>query len=296
MPLVHFSKCGMSRLGKLFGDHVIDLSIAAPKMPRSVVEFFKAGEIALKMFHAVEDLPLGRLPLAAIKLLAPVPNPEKYLGIGMNFADHAAEVKGNGVNTNSYQLWFNKQVSCITGPYDDVVKPDVTDKMDYEAELGVVIGKPCRHVSIENARSVIGGYLVVNDVSVRDWQLRTPTHTLGKSFDTHGPIGPWIALVDEILDPHDLEIRMFVNGELRQKGNTANLIHNIFEQISYLSTVMTLKPGDLLATGTPSGVGAAMNPPQFLQPGDTMRVEIEGIGQIENRVVAERSYGSKQRK
>lgn len=287
MPLVYFSQDGSSRLGKLFGDHVVDLSVAAPQLPGTVIKFLEKGQEALDAFHAVEDGADGRIALADIRLLPPVPKPEKYLGIGMNYADHAAEAKKGGVETTSYQLWFNKQVSCITGPFDAVVKPDVSEKMDYEAELGVVIGAKCRHVSVDDARSVIGGYVVVNDVSARDWQLRTPTHTLGKSFDTHGPIGPWLVLADEVEDPHTLEIRMFVNGEQRQKGNTSNLIHNIYEQIAYLSTVMTLKPGDLLATGTPAGVGAAMDPPQFLQPGDVMRVEIDGIGHIENIVVAE---------
>jgi 2-keto-4-pentenoate hydratase/2-oxohepta-3-ene-1,7-dioic acid hydratase in catechol pathway len=134
---------------------------------------------------------------------------------------------------------------------------------------------------------VIGGYMVANDVSARDWQLRTPTHTLGKSFDTHGPIGPWLVLDDEIEDPHALDMRMYVNGEERQRGNTGKMIHNIFEQIAYLSIVMTLNPGDILATGTPSGVGAALTPPRFLEPGDVMRVEIDGVGHIENRVIAE---------
>ena len=287
MPLVYFSQGGSNRLGKLFDDHIVDLSVAAPELPDTITGFLKAGQSALDAFHSVEDQSDGQLALTEIELLPPVPNPEKYLGIGMNYADHAAEAKKGGVETTSYQMWFNKQVSCITGPFNDVVKPDVSEKMDYEAELGVVIGRRCRHVSVEDAPSVIGGYVVANDVSARDWQLRTPTHTLGKSFDTHGPIGPWLVLADEVEDPHTLEIRMFINGERRQKGNTSNLIHNIYEQISYLSTVMTLKPGDLLATGTPSGVGAALDPPQFLQPGDVMRVEIDGIGHIENRVVAE---------
>lgn len=167
------------------------------------------------------------------------------------------------------------------------MKPAVTEKMDYEAELAVVIGRTCRHVPVEKARSVIGGYMVCNDVSARDWQLRTPTHTLGKSFDTHGPIGPWLVLDHEIADPHDLDIRMYVNGAQRQAGNTGSMIHNIYEQIAYLSTVMTLKPGDILATGTPSGVGAALTPPIFLNAGDVMRVEIAGIGHIENPVVDE---------
>lgn len=287
MPLVYFSHQGRARLGKLFGDHVVDLAATVPEMPETIIGFLEEGAPALAAFRSVEDDGDNRLPLADIQLLAPVPRPEKYLGIGMNYSDHAKEAEKAGVASNDYQMWFNKQVSCITGPFDEVVKPDVTEKMDYEAELGVVIGRKCRHVAIKDARSVIGGYLVVNDVSARDWQLRTPTHTLGKSFDTHGPIGPWLALDEEVDDPHALDIRMFINGEQRQLGNTRNLIHNIYEQIAYLSTVMTLKPGDILATGTPSGVGAAFDPPRFLNVGDVMRVEIDTIGHIENKVVSQ---------
>lgn len=287
MPLVRFSDGKGARLGKLFGDHVVDLAVAAPALPSDSIAFLEAGQAAIDGLRAVQDNADARLALSDIQLLPPIARPEKFLGIGMNYRDHAAEAAKGGLETPPYQLWFNKQVSCIVGPYDDVVKPDASEKMDYEAELGVVIGKACRHVAAADARSVIGGYLVVNDVSARDWQMRTPTHTLGKSFDTHGPIGPWLVLDHEVEDPHALDIRMFVNGEQRQSGRTGSMIHNIFEQIAYLSTVMTLKPGDILATGTPSGVGAAMDPPSFLQPGDRMRVEIDGIGHIENRVVAE---------
>ena len=287
MPLVNFAHGGRARLGKLFGDHVVDLAAAAPRLPGDVSEFLAAGDEARAAFHAVADDASAAIALTDVRLLPPVTRPEKYLGIGMNYRDHAAEAVKAGVATPPFQVWFNKQVSCIAGPFDDVVKPRVSEKLDYEAELAVVIGRTCRHVAVEDARSVIGGYMVANDVSARDWQLRTPTHTLGKSFDTHGPIGPWLALDDEVEDPHALELRMYVNGEERQRGNTGKMIHTIFEQISYLSTVMTLKPGDILATGTPSGVGAAMTPPRFLEPGDVMRVEIDGIGHIENRVVAE---------
>ena len=287
MPLVHFFHDGRARLGKLFDEHVVDLSVVAPKLPTSVADFLGAGDKALDVFRNIDDVPTARIKLANVRLLPPVPQPEKYLGIGMNYRDHAAEAIKAGVETPPFQLWFNKQVSCIVGPFDEVIKPGVSEKLDYEAELAVVIGRKCRHVAVNDARSVIGGYMVANDVSARDWQLRTPTHTLGKSFDTHGPIGPWLVLNDEIEDPHALDIRMYVNGEERQHGNTGSMIYNIFEQIAYLSTVMTLKPGDILATGTPSGVGAAMNPPRYLQPGNVMRVEISGIGHIENRIVAE---------
>jgi 2-keto-4-pentenoate hydratase/2-oxohepta-3-ene-1,7-dioic acid hydratase in catechol pathway len=164
--------------------------------------------------------------------------------------------------------------------------PSVSDKLDYEAELGVVIGMRCRHVSREQARLVIAGYTVCNDVSVRDWQSRAQTMTLGKSFDTHGPIGPWIVTDDEVPDPHALRLRAFVNGEVRQDSNTADMIYDIYEQIAYLSMVMTLEPGDVLATGTPAGVGVGMVPPCFLKLGDVVRIEVEGVGAIENKVIA----------
>jgi 2-keto-4-pentenoate hydratase/2-oxohepta-3-ene-1,7-dioic acid hydratase in catechol pathway len=178
-------------------------------------------------------------------------------------------------------------VSCITGPYDAVQMPRVSDKLDYEAELGVVIGRRCRHVSVEDAPLVVAGYVVCNDVSVRDWQMRSPTMMLGKSFNTHGPFGPWIVTADEVADPHALRMRSLVNGKVRQDESTGEMIYDIWQQIAYLSTVMTLEPGDVLATGTPSGVGVAMTPPGFVKVGDVMRVEIDGIGHIENVVAAE---------
>ena len=226
-------------------------------------------------------------PLADVRLEAPVPNPSKYMAIGMNYKKHAEEARRLGVPVPDWPVWFNKQVSCITGPFDPVHMPKVSDKLDYEAELGVVIGKRCRHVSVEDARSVIAGYTVCNDVSVRDWQRRTETVTLGKSFNTHGPFGPWIVTDDEVADPHDLEMRMLVNGEKRQEINTGDMVYNIYDQIAYLSTVMTLEPGDLIATGTPAGVGVGMVPQSWLKVGDVLRVEIDGVGFIENVVVAE---------
>ncbi len=288
MPIASFSHDGRARLGKVFKNCLVDLTVATPGLPDTLIGFLEAGPSAVAAFNAVEDRADARIPLDQVRLLPPVPAPEKFLGIGMNYREHAAEAARAGMDVPPHQLWFNKQASCIVGPHDDVVMPKVSDCLDYEAELAVVIGKRCRHVAAEDARSVIGGYMVVNDVSVRDWQRRTPTITLGKSFDTHGPIGPWLVLDSEIPDPHALDFRMLVNGEQRQRGNTGEMIHSIFEQIALLSTVMTLKPGDILATGTPSGVGAAGTPPRFLKVGDVMRIEIDGIGHIENRVVAER--------
>ena len=184
-------------------------------------------------------------------------------------------------------IFFNKQTTCVTGPHDPIHLPRVSPLLDYEGELAFVIGRRCRHVSRERAAEVIAGYLVVNDVSVRDWQLRTPTMTMGKSFDTHGPMGPWLVTADEIGDPHALELRTWVNGELRQHSNTRHLIYDCFAQVEHLSTAFTLEPGDVVTTGTPAGVGGAMSPPRFLGRGDVVRIEIEKIGSIENRVIEE---------
>jgi 2-keto-4-pentenoate hydratase/2-oxohepta-3-ene-1,7-dioic acid hydratase in catechol pathway len=224
--------------------------------------------------------------LSDVVLLAPVDDPQKYLGIGMNYKEHAEEARQAGIPIPTSQMWFNKQVSCIVGPYDDVVKPAVSDELDYEVELAVVIGQRCRHVAAADARSVVAGYMVANDVSVRDWlQKRSPTFTLGKSFDTHGPLGPWLTTDDEVADPLALRMTLSVNGEVRQDWRTDDMIYDVYEQIEYLTTVMTLMPGDVIATGTPSGIGAPTR--SFLVPGDVVRAEIEGLGAIENRVVEE---------
>lgn len=287
MPLAVFSTKSTPRLGKVFGNALIDLSVAAPDLPSTVVGFLEAEPSARRAYDRVTEQSGQLIPLPDVTLHAPVPHPEKYLAIGMNYSDHGEEARKLGLDVPPHQLWFNKQVSCINDPFGDVVLPKVSEKLDYEVELAVVIGKTCRYVSESEAPSVVGGYMVANDVSARDWQMRTGTMTLGKSFDTHGPIGPWLTMPEEAGDPHALQMRTLINGEIRQDGNTRDLIHSIWQQISYLSQVMTLKPGDILATGTPSGVGVAMDPPQFLQIGDVMRVEIDGLGHLENRVVAD---------
>ena len=222
--------------------------------------------------------------LSDLRLEAPV-EPSKYLAIGLNYKDHVAEARQIGFQVPDSQVWFNKQVSCINAPYGDVHKPGFSDMVDYEAELGVVIGRRCHRIGADEARRVVAGYLVCNDVSVRDWQRRSPTMQLGKSFNTHGPIGPWIVTADEIADPHALEIRMAINGELRQRASTGQMIHDIWQQIAYLSTVMTLEPGDVIATGTPAGVAAMHQPPAWLTPGATVNVEVEGFGRLSNPVL-----------
>jgi 2-keto-4-pentenoate hydratase/2-oxohepta-3-ene-1,7-dioic acid hydratase in catechol pathway len=249
----------------------------------TMLDLIEAGSEALERarVHALTCSPV--LALADAELLAPIEKPGKYLAIGMNYAKHANEADKLGVARSDYQTWFNKQTTCIAGPYDEI-DPGVSEKLDYEVELGVVIGRRAKHIPEGNAAKYVFGYFVANDVSARDWQFHTPTFTMGKSFDTHGPIGPWIVTADEIADPHSLDLRSFVNGELRQQNNTSNMVANIWQQIAYLTTAFTLEPGDLIATGTPEGVGVAMDPPTFLQPGDIVRCEIESIGAIENRV------------
>jgi len=216
-----------------------------------------------------------------------VMRPRKFLGLGGSYKSHIEEVAHLGVQMPKNQTWFNKQVTCVNGPYDPIHLPKVSDTLDYEGELALVIGKRCRHASGPEARSVIAGFLVCNDVSVREWQMRAPTATLGKSFDTHGPLGPWIVTADELPNVHDLSIKTWVNGELRQNGRTSELIYRFGEMLVELSTVFTLEPGDILTTGSPAGVGGAMRPPRYLKAGDVVRIEIEGIGHIENRVIPE---------
>ncbi|AQZ96222.1 fumarylacetoacetate hydrolase family protein [Halopseudomonas phragmitis] len=287
MKLVSYEYAGQRGLGKVVGERVIPLNQVLPELPRSMAALLAAGAEVLAQVERVQ-VDDEALEFTQIRLLPPVTDPQKYLAIGMNYKAHAEEAARNGVPIPKSQLWFNKQVSCLNGPFDPVEMPKVSDKLDYEAELGVVIGKRCRHVSVAEAASVVAGYLVCNDVSVRDWQMRSPTFTLGKSFDTHGPIGPWLVTADEVPDPHNLMMRCWVNGELRQETNTGDMIYNIWEQIAYLSTVMTLEPGDILATGTPAGVGVGFDPKRFLAVDDVVRIEVEGLGYIENRVVAEK--------
>jgi 2-keto-4-pentenoate hydratase/2-oxohepta-3-ene-1,7-dioic acid hydratase in catechol pathway len=224
------------------------------------------------------------VPLADVRLLAPIARPPKFLAAGLNYEDHLAET---GLPRPTAPVFFNKQSTCVVGPFDDVHRPRVSDQLDYEGELGVVIGRRCRHVPAEQALEVVAGYLVVNDVTVRDWQLSSPTMTLGKSFDTHGPIGPWLTTVDEIADPQALRIRTWLNDQLVQDGSTSDMIDDVVTQIATLSTAFTLEPGDVIATGTPAGVGIVRQPPLWMKPGDVVRVEIEGLGALENRIVEE---------
>ena len=283
MRLLRFNDQGRARLGGLREETIIPLDTLRINYP-TMLSIIAAGDRAVDQVRNVLDVSTSGIPLAGTQLLSPVERPGKYLAIGMNYRKHVEEAQRLGVPPPKQQLWFNKQTSCLTGPYEPI-DPGVTDQLDYEVELGVVIGRPAKRVSEADAKNHVFGYFVVNDVSARDWQFHSPTFTLGKSFDTHGPIGPWIVTADEIANPHTLELRCLVNGEVRQRSDTGQMIFNIWQQISYLSTAFTLESGDLIATGTPEGVGAGMQPPQFLKIGDVVRCEVAGVGAIQNTVV-----------
>lgn len=225
--------------------------------------------------------------VAAVTMLSPVPRPGKVLAVGRNYAAHAAEMSRELVgDASTFPTVFNKQTTAVTGPFGPIRIPAVSDHVDYEGELGVVIGRHARAVHAADAMDFVAGFLVADDVSVRDWQARSPTFTLGKSFDTHCPLGPWIVTPDEAGDPAALVVRTWVNGELRQEGRCGEMVHDAEHLIEVISTATTLEPGDVILTGTPAGVGAAFDPPKWLRPGDVVRVEIDGIGAIENPVVA----------
>ena len=280
MRLVRFSHDGLTRIGRQEGEEVVDISATASDLPSDMGAFLEAGREAMDLAASASG---PRLSLEEVELRAPVARPPKILAVALNYADHAAETKQE---TPEFPTLFNKQSTCVVGPEHVIHRPHVSEKLDYEGELAFVIGKRCRHVAASEAHKVIAGYTIVNDVSVRDWQMKSPTWTLGKSFDTHGPMGPWIVTADEI-DPHQLELKTWVNDELRQHSNTSNLIFDCYQLVETLSTVCTLEPGDVIATGTCSGVGVKMRPRGYLKPGDRVTIEIEGIGSLSNPVIEE---------
>jgi 2-keto-4-pentenoate hydratase/2-oxohepta-3-ene-1,7-dioic acid hydratase in catechol pathway len=275
---------GQPEVGAVVDGGIARLQGRPSAAPNTMVDLIAGRpDYLTDVFRATRGL--ERVPLDAVRLLAPIPKPPEFLGIGLNYRDHAIEAH---LDLPSAPLFFNKQTSCIVGPLDDVVLPKVSEQLDYEGELGIVIGRSARHLSPQEAKSAIFGYVVVNDLSVRDWQLSSPTHTLGKSFDSHGPFGPWIVTADEVPNPQALTIVTHVNEEVRQRGATADMIFDCCQIVAFLSQVMTLQPGTVITTGTPAGVGLFHSPPAYLRPGDLVTVEIAGIGRLANRVIAER--------
>ena len=278
MKIVRYEDKNAVKLGAVKGDGVINLTRRFPSIFDNAIELIERWR---DMKRDVEKIVSESSPdaiLADVHVLAPIARPGKVMAVGLNYADHIRET---GQKIPLHQIWFTKAVTSINGPFDPVELPIASAQVDYEAELVVIIGKRCKHVSKESADDVVFGYCAGNDVSVRDWQMQTTQWVLGKSFDTHAPIGPWIVTADELGDPHTLGIRCFVNGERRQNSNTENLVFNVYDQIAHLSRAMTLEPGDIIYTGTPGGVGLAMRPPQWLKAGDKVRVEIDRIGLIE---------------
>jgi len=282
MKIATFINNGKPDLGIVNGNHIVPLSQILPNGPSDMVELIADWDNIRNQINLAAPGDVGLL-LSEVHLLAPVLRPGKAMAIGLNYADHVAET---GREPPEHQVWFAK-LSSIWAPFDDIQIPKASSKIDYEVELVAIIGKRGRHISREDAPKHVFGYCVGNDVSVRDWQRLTPQWTLAKSFDTHGPIGPWITTADEIGDPHRLDISCRVNGDVRQSSNTRHLIFDVWSQIECLSKAMTLEPGDVIFTGTPGGVGVMAQPPVFLRAGDRVRCEIGELGAIEGVMVNE---------
>ncbi|HEY8418710.1 MAG TPA: fumarylacetoacetate hydrolase family protein [Limnochordales bacterium] len=317
MRLMTFYAHGARRIGAAMDDVVVDLraaytlhrtergdapapALAAALFPDDLVPFIANGAESRSAAEAALAWAMERRSrwfelrtpagepvayrLAEVVVAPPVVRPGKVLGIGVNYRDHAAET---GRQPPTEPVFFNKFATSLVGHRGAIVHPGpaVTAKLDYEGELAVVIGRPARHVAEADALRYVYGYTVFNDVSARDLQYRDGQFVKGKGLDAFAPIGPWVVTADEVPDPQALPIRLTLNGQIMQAGHTADMIFPVAQLISYLSRLMTLEPGDVIATGTPAGVGAARKPPVFLEPGDVVVVEIEGIGRLENPVV-----------
>lgn len=265
-------------------DLVVDLHDADPELPATIDELLRLDADALARAARAAESGSAR-PLVDAELAPPLLAPQKIICVGLNYADHAAET---GAVVGEEPVIFNKFPTALRGPGDPIELPPESSEVDFEAELVVVIGRPCRRIAREFAPDYVAGYACGHDVSARDWQKGKPGKQwlLGKSFDSFAPLGPWLATKDEIPDPGNLPIQMRLNGQVMQDSNTRQLIFPIDYLVSYLSHVCTLMPGDLIYTGTPPGVGMARKPPVFMKPGDVAEVEIEGLGMLRNPVVA----------
>ena len=257
-----------------------------------MIDFIELGNDGLDTANDLIEKGEDKIEVGKVELCAPIPKPSKILAVGLNYKEHKDEVAETAAKTigkaqEKYPNIFNKQNSSVIGPYDLIHRPRASEFLDYEGELGFVIGKKCRHVPYDSAANVIYGYTVVNDVTIRDWQMRGPpmTMTMGKSWDTHCPFGPYLVTSDEVGDPHNLKLETHVNGELRQSASTSDLIFDCFTLVEYLSTAFTLEPGDLIPTGTPAG--SAVMTRNWLKADDEVKIEIEKLGFIKNKVIEE---------
>ncbi len=280
MKLVTFTHGGSTRAGLDVGDGLADLG---PGGYPDVLSFLGAGDAAIRYAMEVLASPGDVLPRSEVKIEAPIPNPPKFICIGLNYLDHAKE---SGMEVPMTPTVFTKYSNAVIGPGDAIEIPSVSNEVDYEAEFAFVIGKEGRNIPQDKWEEYVFGYTIVHDVSARDYQLATSQWTIGKTFDTFGPMGPAIVSKDEIVDPHDLRISLDLNGRTLQDSSTKQLIFRIPDLVEYLSTVMTLLPGDIVSTGTPPGVGFARKPPIFMKPGDEVVAKVEGLGELRNLCVA----------
>jgi acylpyruvate hydrolase len=281
MKLVTFDVHGKPRPGLVKDDQVLDLS---GHLIHSTWELISNEAAQNQIRHGSEAFRGHGPRLEDLQLLPPVLGSRKIMCIGQNYADHCAE---QNQPLPERPILFSKFTTCLNGHRRPIVKPPETEMLDYEVELVVVIGRRARKVARAEALDYVAGYMIGNDVTARDIQKRDGQWVRGKSFDTFAPVGPYLVTTDEVPDPSNLDIKCWVNGELRQDSNTRNLVFDVPTLIENLSAGITLEPGDLLFTGTPGGVGMYRNPPSFLQPGDEIAMEIEGLGRLENRVTAE---------
>lgn len=287
MKLMMFENGGEGRLGVVTGDSVVDISACDPSLPATMIALINGGADELKtLAEVVSSAPdSATFKLADMTPALPISRPGKFVCVGLNYAAHAAE---GGHDIPEYPSLFPRYNSSLIAAGQPVIRPTVSDQLDYEVELTIVIGKGGRHISEQDALDHVFGYTIFNDVSVRDYQRKTKQWTQGKNFDGTGPLGPVVVTPDE-LPPgaSGLRITSRVNGETRQDSNTADMIFPVARIIAILSEFMTLEPGDVIATGTPSGVAHAMKPPGWMKPGDVVEAEIEGIGILSNPIVQE---------
>jgi len=286
MKLVSYQSPTGTRLGALEqvgGQEVIaDLNQLDSRIPSTMIEFLQGGqELRILADRVTKETTSGRVNRNSVVLKAPVPNPGKIICIGLNYREHAAEAN---VQIPDYPTIFAKYPNCLIGTKEPIVIPPVTKQVDYEGELAVVMGRRARNVVADQALTYVAGYAPFNDVSARDYQFRTSQWTAGKIFDTFGPMGPALVTADDVPDPQNLDLRVTIGDEVLQDSNTRYMIFSVRHLLAYLSEFMTLEPGDIIATGTPSGVGSRRTPPRFLKPGDSVRVEIERLGILENPV------------
>jgi len=281
MRFVTFEQDSERQPGVVLHDQIVSLK---PAGFADMLAVLQGGDAALERIDRFLAAQPAGTPAATAKLCAPIPAPPKILCMGLNYRDHAEEAH---LEIPKYPVFFAKYDNTVIGSGDHIVIPKNTRKPDYEAEFGFVIGKRARHIKADQWRDYVFGYMNCNDVSARDFQMSVSQWTMGKNFDTFGPMGPWLVSAEEIEDPHNLNVMLTVNGETMQSSNTRELIFKIPETVEFLSSVMTLEPGDVIFTGTPAGVGFGRKPPRWLKPGDEVVVSVEGLGELRNVCVAE---------